>query len=133
MKKVMSAIVVGIFLLSQTGLVGADTFGVGATVPAATSVSIFANNIPATGPDAGIPDGVNILSGSSLTFNNMAYNSDSIFLPDNFYHIVVVPQGSVATSMVTTVSYTEGANPNGVSNGLGSHATATFVEVQGNT
>jgi hypothetical protein len=49
-----------------------------------------------------------------------------IYLPANYYAVSVGTTGGAGTPTVD-VTYTEGSNPNGSTNGLGYKTTATFV------
>lgn len=122
------SLVLGTVLLCA-GIAGAATtsFLVSASVPAATGVSITASSVNST-TNAFTP-----VAGTNLNFNPLTFDAtNSIYLPNHFFAIDIGTTGGAGTAD-TTVTYTEGTNPNGTGKGLGWHATATFVRVEGAT
>ncbi len=118
----------GIVVLGA-GIASAATtsFLVSASVPAATGVTISASSVNAT-TNAFTP-----VTGTNLNFNPLTFDAvNGIYLPDHFFAIDIGTTGGAGTAD-TTVTYTEGVNPNGTTNGLGWHAAATFVRVEGAT
>lgn len=106
--------------------VGAETanFLVSATIPAATGVTISAARVNSATNE------FTPVTGTNLSFDPMTFDAtNGIYLPDHFFAIDVGGVGGAGAPTVN-VSYTEGLNPNGATNGLGSHAAATFVRVE---
>ncbi len=102
-------------------------FLVSASVPVATGASITASRVNSTN---------NVFSpvvGTSLSFDPMTFDAvNGIFLPDHYFVIDSGAIGGAGTPDIV-VTYTEGTNPNSPGKGLGWHAAATFVRVQGTT
>ncbi len=128
----LNLILGGLFLLSQLVLpVGAraqaaTAFTVSATVPLATGISIVVDSVNATGTPVFTP-----VSGTSLSFDPMTFNTTNhIWLPSIYYVLNVSVSGGGGLPD-TTVTYAEGTNPNGSSNGLGYKTTATFDQELG--
>ena len=119
-----------VMLVAQgTGPAGAATtsFVVSASVPAATGVSIVASQVNST-TNAFTP-----VAGTNLSFDPLTFNTtNNIYLPNHFFAIDIGVTGG-AGAPNTTVTYTEGLNPNGAGKGLGWHSAATFVRVEGAT
>ncbi len=128
MKIISSLFLAGFFMVSQAGMVFADTktFTVSAAIPLATSVNMAATSIKSsTGARTAV-------TSSALSFNPLTFNSaNQIWLPDHFYSVDVTPGGAGSTDV--TLAYTEGANPNTPGHGLGWKSTATFMKVVGST
>jgi len=127
MKKVSSLILGGLFLLFQASTSWAanqTTFTVSATVPGATGISITVSSVNSTS---------NVFTTlapgtTALTFDPMTFNAPlGIYLPNHYYALDFGTSGGGGTPDVT-VTYSEGANPNGSSNGLGTKSTATFAK-----
>jgi hypothetical protein len=126
MKTKLSLILGGLLLLGQaaTGWASTTTFTVSATVPAATGVSIAVSSVNATtNVFTTLAAGTTALSFDPMTFNT----TNSIYLPNHYYALDFGTTGGAGTADVT-VTYNEGSNPNGASNGLGFKATATFAK-----
>jgi hypothetical protein len=129
MKTKLSLIVLGGMLLighnAMAQLTAPQTFTVSASVPLSTSVGITVNSINSTGSPVFTP-----VAGTALSFGTLTYtttNGINIYLPNHYFSLDVAPIGG-AGAPDTTVTYTEGANPNGATNGLGYKATATFAK-----
>ena len=130
MKKVLSIIVVGLFMICQAGTAGAVSFSVGANVPLAASVAIQAFKVTCTNPNC-TTSTTDVAASPSMDFAPLTFNAtNNIYLSDHYYQITVVPAGAGALN--TTVTYTEGTNPNSPGHGLGFKATAAFLKVVGN-
>jgi len=131
MKNKLSLMLAGLFLLFQVAPVWAapTTFTVSATVPSATGVSISVASVnSATNVFTTLPAGT-----TALSFDPMSYNStNNIYVPSVYYAINFSVSGGSGSPDVT-VSYTEGSNPNGATNGLGYKSTATFAKETGTT
>jgi len=115
-----------LFLLSQILDVWAapTTYILSATVPASTGISITVSSINSTtNLFTVLPAGTTALSFDPMTFNS----TSSVYLPNHYYALDFGVSGGAGTADVT-VSYNEGANPNGTSNGLGYKTTATFAK-----
>ncbi len=127
MKRKLSLILGGIFLLSQVGPVWAATttsFTLSATVPAATGISITVSKVDSkSNVFTALPAGTTALSFDPMTLNT----TTNVYLPDHYFAIDFGVTGGAGTADVT-VGYVEGANPNGATNGLGFKSTATFVK-----
>jgi hypothetical protein len=123
--------IAGVLMVMQAGAAfavvsGTRTFNPSATVPAATGVSISAASV-LTATNAWT-----VLSGATtaLSFDTMAYNStNGYWAPDHFFAIDVASTGGGA-DLTTTVTYTEGNNPDSVAGGrgLGYKGMATFMK-----
>ena len=127
MKKIILsiAILLGLTLIF-TPVNKADevNFLVSATIPSANGISIVATKVDLAsnvfGPTV-----------TALNFDPMIFNSElGIWLPDHYFAIDVGVTGGAGSANVT-VTYTEGAKPNGQTNGLGFKSTATFVKITG--
>jgi len=123
----------GLYLLCQAGTgFASTTFTMSATVPQATGISIIVDSVNSTGAPI-----FTLVSGSALSFNSgggMTYNAaNNIFLPSVYYALNIQATGGSGLPD-TTVTYSEGSNPNSGSatfGGLGSKATATFAQELG--
>ena len=103
------------------------SFTVSANIPQATGVAITASSVNPSN------NHFTVISGNTLSFNPITFNTaNGIFLPDHFFAIDVGSVGGAGIPDVT-VTYTEGANPNSPSHGLGWKSTATFMKVTGAT
>ena len=127
MKKIVLSIAVLLGLtLIFTPASKADVvdFLVSATIPSASGVSIVATKVDSASNVFGA-------TVTALNFDPMVFDSQlGIFLPDHYFAIDVGVTGG-AGSVTVTVTYTEGAKPNGQTNGLGFKSTATFVKITG--
>jgi len=135
MKTILSLIAGGLFLLFQAVPVWAvqTAFTVSATIPDATGIGMTVSSVnSSTNTFTTQPAGTTALSFDPMTFNS----TSKIYLPDHYFALDIGVTGG-SGSPDTTVTYTEGANPNnGTShpNGLGHKSTATFAkEVAGST
>ena len=126
MKAIVSLIVAGMFLLFQVMPVAAQTktFTLSATVPAASGVSVSVSRVNAvTNVFTKLPDGITALSFDPMKFDT----TNNIYLPDHYFALDFGVSGGAGVPDLT-VTYNEGKNPNGSSNGLGYKATATFAK-----
>ena len=126
MKNIMGLILGGLFSLFQAVPVWAApvTFTVSATVPSATGVSITVDSVNAsTNAFTTLPSGTTALSFDPMTFNT----STNIYIPDHYFALNFAV-GAGAGRPDVTVTYNEGSNPNGSTNGLGYKSTATFAQ-----
>jgi hypothetical protein len=128
MKTKLSLILGGMFLLCQAGTVWASTaFTVSATVPLATGISIVVDSVNATGTPV-----FTQISGAALSFDagaGMTLNTNNIYTPSVYYALNITTTGGAGVPD-TTVTYAEGANPNGTSStqlGLGNKSVITFT------
>lgn len=118
---VITAVGVGVAQAATTN------FLVSASVPAATGVSISASEVDSA-TNAFTP-----VAGTNLSFDPLTFEAvNQIYLPDHFFAIDVGVTGGAGNPTVT-VAYTEGLNPNAPGKGLGWHASATFVRIEGVT
>lgn len=125
MKKVLGVILGGLFLLFLSVPVWASTtFTVSATVPAATGISISVDSVNSTTNVFTL-----LASGTTaLSFDPMTYNAtNAIYIPSVYYALNFGVTGGAGTPDLT-VTYNEGTNPNGTTNGLGYKTTATFAK-----
>jgi len=135
MKIKISLFLGGLFILCQAGTgLASTTFTMSATVPLATGISIVVDSVNATGSPV-----FSLVSGSTLSFNSgggMTYNAaNNIFIPSVYYALNIQATGGAGLPD-TTVTYSEGNNPNSGSNtfgGLGTKATATFAQELGSS
>lgn len=132
MKIKSSLMSAGLFLLScallPSGAQASTAFTVSATVPSATGISIVVDSVNVVGPPVFTP-----VSGLSLSFDPMAFNTTfNIWLPSIYYALNIGVTGGGGLPD-TTVTYAEGTNPNGATNGLGYKTTATFDQELGTT
>ena len=129
MKNILSALLLlsAILLQTQLGWAVTQTYTVSATVPTASSVNMTSSSINASN---GTRTTVN---GTALSFDPLTFNSaNQVWLPDHFFSTDLASVGGGGGTDVT-VNYTEGANPNNPSHGIGWKTTATFVKVSGTT
>ena len=100
------------------------TFTVSATVPSATGISITVASVNSTtNVFTTLPAGT-----TALSFDPMSYNTtNNIYLPDHYFALNFGTTGGAGTPDLT-ITYNEGANPNGATSGLGYKATATFAK-----
>lgn len=126
MKIKLSLILGGLFFLFQVGeaWATATTFTVSATVPTATGVSIGVSSVHATtNAFTTLAVGTTALSFDPMTFDT----TTNLYAPHVYYALnFLVLGGGGATDV--TVTYHEGSNPNGTTNGFGFKATATFAK-----
>jgi hypothetical protein len=130
MKTIVSLILSGLFLVFQALPVWAvsTTYTVSATVPVATGISMTVSSVNSTtNAFTTEPPGTTNLSFDTMTFDP----TNHIYIPDHYFALDIGVTGG-SGSPDTTVSYTEGANPNSSSatdtNGMGHKATATFAK-----
>ena len=131
MKKTINIIFVGllvtIFQVQSFAITVNRSFTVSATVPGATGVTINASSVTNSG---GVFSSV---TGTALNFGTLTFNTiNGIWLPGNYFAIDIGSSGGAGVP-TTTVSYTEGANPNSPGHGLGYKSAATFVKIVGTT
>jgi len=129
MKKWTYIILAAVLALAISGsvLVQAATtsFLVSASVPFATGASIVASRVNSS-TNAFTP-----VSGTNLSFDPLAFDGvNGIYVPDHYFAIDVGAIGGAGTPDIV-VTYTEGTNPNSPGKGLGWHASATFVRIEG--
>ena len=100
------------------------TLTVSATVPSATGVDPSVSSVNAiTNVFTALPEGTTALSFDPMTFNA----ANSIYMPSVYYALDIgVSNGSGSPDV--TVTYNEGSNPNGITNGLGYKSTVTFAK-----
>ena len=124
MKTKLSFILASMLVFNQAAmaqLAAPQTFTVKAQVPLSSSVGITVNSVNSTGTAIFTP-----VSGTTLDFGTLTFNStNQIYQPNHYFSIDVAPI-SGAGAPDTTITYTEGTNPNGTTNGLGMKTTATF-------
>ncbi len=126
MRSFLSLILGGLFLLFQAVPVWATpvTFTVSATVPAATGVSIGVSSVHATtNAFSALLAGITDLSFDPMTFNT----TTNIYTSNVLYALNFLVFGGGGAPDVT-ITYQEGSNPNGSTNGLGFKSTATFAK-----
>ena len=128
MKNKLKIIVGALLLLSPAGTGWASTaFTVSATIPSATGVSLVVDSVNATGTPV-----FTQVNGTALSFDaggGMVFNSTyGIYFPSVYYALNIAATGGGLAVPDTTLTYTEGNNPNGTTNGLGYKTTVTFID-----
>jgi hypothetical protein len=115
----------GLLLVGQAAAWAAPTtFTVSATVPSATGIGVTVSSVnSSTNAFTTLSAGTTALSFDPLTFNT----TNNIYLPNHYFALDFAVTGGSGSPDVT-VSYTEGSNPNGSTNGLGYKSTATFAK-----
>ncbi len=131
MNKTMGKLMMAAGVLLAVGVVSAQAattnFLVSASVPSATGVSIVASQVDSATND------FTPVAGTNLSFDPLTFEAtNQIYLPNHFFAIDVGVTGGAGAPNVT-VAYTEGLNPNTPGKGLGWHAAATFVRIEGTT
>ena len=119
MKKTLGFLLATVFVFLQTGSLSAATrsFTMTASIPSATGVSLAVY-----GPGGAMSSDATLLNFGPLTFDT----TNNVWMPVGNFMIVTSPV-SGSGSVDTTVSYSEGHNPNGASGkGLGWHSFAWF-------
>ena len=120
MKKWLCGVMIAILIFAVKGVnvVNAETvsFLVSASVPLATGVTITASQVDSA------TNAFTTVAGTTLSFDPMTYDTtNNIYLPNHYFAIDVGAVGGAGAPDVT-VTYVEGANPNGATNGLGWHS-----------
>jgi len=126
MRNKLGLVLGGLFLMVQAAPVWAapTTFTVSATVPSATGIGVTVSSInSSTNAFTTEAAGTTALSFDPLTFNT----TNNIYLPNHYFALDFAVSGGSGSPDVT-VSYNEGSNPNGSTNGLGYKSTATFAK-----
>ncbi len=135
MKARLSLFLVGLFFLSQTVWATTTTFTVSATIhntPAVVSLAVSSITVSSvntlTNVFVGQPAGT-----TDLNFDPMVFDAtNGIYVPNHYFAIDFGVIGESGSQDVT-VSYTEGNNPNGSTNGLGYKTSATFAREVANS
>jgi hypothetical protein len=129
MKNKLSILVAGMFLLSQAAMAQTTTtFNLSATVPMAASIGVTVSQVnSSSNVFTTMPAGTVNLPFGSLTFTTTGTPPINVYLPSVYYAIDLAATNGAGSPDVT-VTYTEGLNPNGASNGLGTKTAATFVK-----
>jgi hypothetical protein len=123
MKNKISLLIAGLFLVSQAAMAQTtQTLTVSASIPTPTSLVLTVTPINASTNVAGTPS----TTATTIPFGTLVFNSSlNIYLPTNYFSVGLGTNG--AGTPTVDVTYTEGSNPNGTSNGLGTKTMATFV------
>jgi hypothetical protein len=126
---VMKKLFLVLTLLFLASPVGAQTttksFIVSAVVPATSSIGITVNRVNSQ------TNQWSAVNSTNLSFGNLGLNSVlGTYFANDYFSIDVAPTGA-APDYQTTVTYTEGSNPNQPRNGLGAKATLTFLKATG--
>jgi hypothetical protein len=124
--KILATLISGcLFLFGQAVTSwAATTFTVSATVPVATGISIAVSSVNSTtNVFTTLPAGTTALSFDPMTFNT----TNGIYLPNHYFALDFGTTGGAGTPDVT-LTYNEGTNPNGTTNGLGFKTVATFAK-----
>lgn len=125
---VLIGIAIGIFataLNSFAAISAQKTFTLSATVPSATSIAIDAYSVDTA------TSNVTPVAGTSLGFDPLTLDPvNSIYTADHFFYVNVQASGGAGIP-TTTLTFTQGANPNsGVGgNGLGWKGALTYTKV----
>ena len=125
------SLILGILLLLTPAAMAqtVQTLTVSATIPSATGLQLTVTPINATTNVTGTPS----TTATTIPFGTLTFNTTTnIYLPTNFYSVALGATGGAGTPTVN-VTYTEGNNPNGSTNGLGVKSTATFVTANTST
>ena len=130
MKKVtlIMTIVIGILAIASSVCFAQSaqkTFNLSATVPQATGIAITPYQVDTASGSA------TIVAGLNLSFDPLTYDTiNEIWVPDHYFYINVEALGGVGTP-TTTITYTEGTNPNaaGGGNGLGWKGNLDYTKV----
>jgi hypothetical protein len=125
MKTKLSLMLSGLLLLAGLpAWATTTTFTVSATIPTATGIGITVSSVNSTtNAFTKLDDGTTALSFDTMTFNT----TNNIYLPDHYFALDFAATGGAGEPDLT-FTYTEGANPNGSSNGLGTKSSATFAK-----
>ena len=124
---VLSVIAVFSFAVTSQAVTDSKTFTVSASIPTASGIAITAYKVNPT------TNAFTLEPGLALNFNPLAFDSvNKIYTAAHIFAIDVAASGGAGTP-TTTLTYTEGANPNGVGHGLGWKSEAAFVKVVGAT
>ncbi|MFA6378423.1 MAG: hypothetical protein WCX16_01395 [Candidatus Omnitrophota bacterium] len=121
------AVVILATALNCFALTEQKTFTLSATVPAVTSISIDAYNVNTVSGVATLE------SGTSLGFDPLTLDPvNNIYTADHYFYVNVQAVGGTPT---TTLTFTQGANPNSTvgGNGLGWKGALTYTKVVGTT
>jgi hypothetical protein len=127
MKKMSLVLILGVLILFGGAVAGwatQMTFTMSATVPAATGVSVTVSSVnSSTNVFTTEPAGT-----TALSFDPMTYSTTTNeYVPNHYYALDFGTSGGAGTADLT-LTYTEGTNPNGSTNGLGYKTTATFAK-----
>ncbi len=114
--------------------VHAESYGVSAAIPAATTVNLITSRVQNGGEFTVIGQGNQAINFTTAGEGIQYDATNGIWAPTRFYAIDVSPQtagGDPAPASFNqiTFGYTEGNNPNGTSDGLGSKGTVTVVRI----
>jgi hypothetical protein len=123
MKSKLGIILAGLLVFTQAAMAASSqSLTVSASIPTSTSMAMslatldqVTSKVVASTP-----------TGNKMAFGALTYDTTNhIYVPSTYY--------AMSLSGKTNVTYTEGSNPNGTTNGLGFKATATFVTVNAKT
>ncbi len=129
MKKVILILAVIAFVAVATAshcfaLKEEKTFTLSASIPLAQSISINPYSVDtATGVETPV-------TGTALGFDPMTFDPENeIWTPDHYFFVDVVTAGGAGTP-TTTLTFTQGQNPNGaMGNGLGHKGNVSYTKV----
>lgn len=116
-----------VFVAAPNGLAAINaskTFTLSATIPGATGISINAYNVTGSNPPV-------LMSGLDLSFDPLTYDPlNYIYYPDHYFYIDVQATGGPGVP-TTTLTFTQGSNPNAATsgNGLGWKGALTYTKV----
>ena len=128
MKKIITGLLLGAFLLGPAGASLAVDYIVSVNVPQATGISVTASNVLTNG------NVFRPVNGSELSFNTLTLDPvNKIFQPDHYFALDVGTTGGAGTPASITVTYSEIAKPVGQVKGLGYKVAATFAKEEGAT
>ena len=126
MKIKLGLLLGGLVLLGQAAMAAnSTTLTLTATVPTASSIGFTVNSIDITSKTWTLQSTTTLGFLPAIGMNYVTANGANIYAPSNYFAIDIAPVGGSGTPN-TTVTYTEGTNPNGTTNGLGTKAGATF-------
>jgi len=135
MKTKLSLILGGMLLICHTAMAqgnvvtissgGSQAYVVKANVPVSSSIGITASQVTTAG-NVFSPNDSTTLDFGTLTYTTTGTPPINVFLPTVYYALDIAVQGAGAPD--TLVSYTEGLNPNGSTNGLGTKSMITYAK-----
>jgi hypothetical protein len=127
MKK-LSTVLASLLLVSQAAMAQtSQSLTVSASIPTPTSLVLTVNTYNASNNSLVSSS----TSATTIPFGTLTFNStNNVYLPTNYFGVILGTNG--AGTPIVNVTYSEGANPNGSSNGLGTKTMATFVTVNAN-
>jgi hypothetical protein len=126
MKKVIGLLAVIVFMAAASNcfaLTENKTFTLSASVPTVSSISITAYSVDVATGNA------SLMTGTALGFSPLTFDPlNSVWVANHFFYVNVETAGGVGTP-ATTLTFTQGLNPNGTGHGLGWKGAVTYTKV----